>query len=123
MNQLIKNIRPWINELSTDPRIQTFVAAKLTSGILQEDAATISGISQFEKLIEEDSSVKLSILHNSRSSNQLPVIESLQKNYNGLSLGFWTTHLFRVEQNLSECAIVFNDSRSLSTLCGRNNSK
>jgi len=44
MNQLIRNIRPWINELSTGPRIQNFAPTKLTSGILREDAATITGI-------------------------------------------------------------------------------
>jgi hypothetical protein len=45
MNQIIRNIRSWINELNTGPRIQNFAAAKLTSGMLREDAATITVIS------------------------------------------------------------------------------
>jgi hypothetical protein len=102
IHRLLKNIETIITALNSQPRIQNFMAVKLTSGIPRDEAAIISG-TQFEKLIESEAALSnFRSSQRSRSqgnfysrinlksnvlivwfvfqSNQLLVIESLQKN-------------------------------------------
>jgi hypothetical protein len=77
IHRLLKNIETIINGLNSQPRIQNFMAAKLTNGIPRDEAATISGISVRKINRERSSSVKLSIFHNAHVLKVTSILESI----------------------------------------------
>jgi hypothetical protein len=48
IDQLLTNIKTFINELSSNPRVQNFIAARLTNGISRQEAASITGLSAWK---------------------------------------------------------------------------
>jgi len=45
IDQLLTNIKTFINALNSNPRVQNFIAARLTNGLSRHEAASISGLS------------------------------------------------------------------------------
>jgi hypothetical protein len=45
IDQLLTNIKTFIDALNSNPRVQNFIAARLTNGLSRQEAASISGLS------------------------------------------------------------------------------